>query len=271
MRRYSLAYLTAHTLTPPQSVDLAAELGYAYVGLRLLPSVPGGAFQPLVDDAALLRETIARLKDTGVGVMDLEVIRIGAQFDANACTRMLETGAALQARTLLVIGEDPDESRLAASLAALCAKVAPYGMTVDLEFLPWNAVPDARAALRVVQRAGNPPNAGVLVDALHVARSATTLADLAAVPRHQLHYGQICDAPAGGPFTVEELIHTARLERLLPGEGGIDLAGIFGQLPPAMPLSVEIPHHVRMPQLGVREWARQALAASRAVMGTAAA
>lgn len=38
-RIYSLAYLTSHTCTPPQAVRLAAELGYSYVGLRLLPNM----------------------------------------------------------------------------------------------------------------------------------------------------------------------------------------------------------------------------------------
>lgn len=266
MRSYSLAYLSAHTLTPPQVVEVAAEVGYQFVGLRLLPSAPGGTWQPLMSDPGLLRETQARLRDTGVGVLDLEVIRIGAGFDPAAYTAFLEVGAALQARAVLVIGEDTDESRLADSYGRFCAVAAPYGVTVDLEFLPWSTVPDASAAMRVVQRAGAPANAGVLVDALHAARSSTTLDDIAAVPRSQLHYAQICDAPLGGPFTVEELLHTARQDRLLPGEGGIRLARIFARLPDSLPVSVEIPHHQRIPQLGVREWARQALAASRAVL-----
>lgn len=266
MRSYSLAYLSAHPLTPPQAVEVAAQAGYQFVGLRLLPSVAGGAWQPLIEDTALLRETRARLRDTGVGVMDLEVVRIGAGFDVASCARFLEVGAALQARAVLAIGEDPDPSRLADAFARLCEAAAPHGLTVDLEFLPWSMVPDARAALRVLQRAGTPSNAGVLVDALHAARSSTTLDDIAAVPRSQLHYAQICDAPLGGPFTLQELLHTAREERLLPGEGGIDLARLFAQLPDTLPVSIEIPHHRRMPQLGVAEWVRQALVASRAVL-----
>jgi len=266
MRSFSLAYLCAHTLTPPQAVDVAASAGYQFVGLRLLPSAPGGHWQPLISDAALLRETQARLRDTGVGVFDLEVIRIGADFDPQAQRPFLETGAALHARAVLVIGEDPDDARLADSFGRLCALVAPYGMTVDLEFLPWTTVPDARAAVRVLQRAGSPANGGILVDALHAARSSTTLDDIAALPPGHLHYAQICDAPVGGPYTLAELLHTARQERLLPGEGGIDLKRIFARLPAQLPVSVEIPHHLRVPQLGVREWARQALVASRAVL-----
>ncbi len=266
MHSYSLAYLTAPTLTAPQAVAAAALLGYQHVGLRLFPSTPEGPCQDLLGNPLRLRETVARLADTGVGVWDLEVIRIGAQFDARACVPLLDAGAALKARAVLVMAEDPDEARLAQSYAQVCALAAPYGMTADLEFIPWTTVPDARAAWRVVRLAGQPANAGVLVDALHVSRSRTTPQDIAALPRALLHYAQICDAPVGGPYTVQALIHTARQERLLPGEGAIDLKGLFAALPVDLPVSIEIPHHVRMPTLGAVEWARQALAASRAVL-----
>ena len=266
MRSYSLSYLTASSLTPPQAIAVAAQTGYSHVGLRLWPSVPGGAFQDLLDDPPLMRETMARLQDTGVAVFDLEVIRIGAQFDALACRPLLEAGAALKARAVLVVGDDPEPARLAHAYAHLCELALPFALSVDLEFLPWTAVRDARNALRIVDAAGRPANAGVLVDALHVARSLTTLADIAALPRACLHYAQICDGPGSGTFTREQMIHTAVSERLLPGEGGIDLRGLFGALPPDLPVSIEIPHHIRLPKLGALEWARQALAASRLVL-----
>ena len=183
---------------------------------------------------------------------------------------MLEAGAALGAGALLVIGEDPDPQRLAQSYARLCELALPLGLTVDLEFLPWTAVRDANGALTVLTAAGRPRNAGVLVDALHMARSTSTLADIKALPRECLHYAQICDGPGSGSFTQAEIIHMARFERLLPGEGGIDLRGLFGALPTELPLSIEIPHHIRLPQLGAVEWASQALAASRALLEPAA-
>ena len=59
----------------------------------------------------------------------------------------------------------------------------------------------------------------------------TTLDELRALPRAWLHYAQICDGPVPGPTTTEGLIHAARCERLLPGEGGLDLRGTFAALP----------------------------------------
>lgn len=266
MRSYSLSYLTASCLTPPQAVDVAAQTGYSHVGLRLWPSVPGGAFQALLDDAPLLRETRACCRGSGVGVFDIEVIRIGAAFVPADALPLLEAGAALAARGVLVVGDDPEPARLAQSLARLCELAFAMHLTVDLEFLPWTAIRDAGAAMRVLDAAGRPANAGLLVDALHMARSGTTLGEIAALPRSCLHYAQICDGPGSGSFTRAQMIHTAVAERLLPGEGSIDLHGLFAALPSGLPVSVEIPHHRRLPRLGALEWARQALAASRAVL-----
>jgi sugar phosphate isomerase/epimerase len=262
---YSLAHLTALALPPPQLIQIAARTGYQKVGLRLAPAAPGGQAYPLMREARLLSETLACMKDLGVGVFDLELVRVGAAFRAADHLPFFEVGAKLGARALLVAGDDEDEARLTASFATLCEAAAPFGLSADLEFMPWTRVPDARTALRIVLGAAQ-PNGGVLVDALHVARSATRLADVAAIPRHCLHYAQICDAPAEVPSTVEGLIHTARCERLLPGDGGIDLAGIFSLLPRELPISVEIPHDREVAAIGAEEWARRALAASKRVL-----
>ena len=266
-RIYCLAYLTSNTLTPPQAVRLAGELGYACVGLRLLPNAAGAPQQCLIGQPEVLRKTVAAQKDTGVGVFDLEIIRIDEHFDARTYLSLLEAGAALQAKAVLVAGDDTDEARLTEGYARLCELMQPYGMTADLEFMPWTAVPDANAALRIINAAGRPGNAGILVDALHFGRSHTTLDDIRALPRELLHYAQICDASTmaqiGRPFTVEEMIHTARCERLLPGEGGIDVQGLFDALPADLPVSVEVVHFDRMAQLGQTAWARHCLAVSR--------
>jgi sugar phosphate isomerase/epimerase len=260
-RIFSLAHLTLLDLPPAELIAVAARTGYQKVGLRLLPSSPGGAAYPLTRDPRGLQDTLARMRDTGVGVFDLEIIRLDAGFRASDYLPFFELAAQLGAKALVVAGDDADESRLIQSFAALCEASALFGLSADLEFMPWTKVPNARTALRIVTGAAQ-PNGGVLVDALHFARSATSLADIAGIPRHRLHYAQICDAPPEIPTTTEGLIHTARCQRLLPGEGGIDLRGLFASLPDNVPVSVEIPNEKRAPGLGAEEWARQALMAS---------
>jgi hypothetical protein len=81
-----------------------------------------------------------------------------------------------------------------------------------------------------------------------------------------LSYFQLCDGPAYPPRSLEGLLHAARSERLLPAEGGIDLAGMIGSLPVGMPVSVEVPNVVRVSELGVREWVRRCRQTSGALV-----
>jgi len=267
-RLYSLAYLTTAPMAPPEALGLASKLGYQAIGVRLAPGSPGGDFSPLIEDAAMLRETIARMADTGTSIFDVEIARLKTDFRVEQFLAFLETAGKLGARAILVAGDDPDPARLTQSYARFCEAAATFGLTADLEFMPWTAVPDARTALRIVTGADR-PNGRILVDALHAARSKTTLADLAAIPRSRLSYAQLCDAPAEIPDTVDGLIHTARSARLLPGEGGIDLAGIMRQLPEDLPLSLEIPNAELLPKLGAEQWSRDALTAAKRVVANA--
>ena len=264
-RLYSLAHLTALPCAPPELVQIAADAGCGACGVRLMPATPGGTAYPLMSDAALLRETLARAAGTGVRIFDLEIIRIAEGFDARAHLAFFEVGQRLGARAVLVAGDDADEARLTANFAALCDAAAPYGLTCDLEFMPWTAVKQVAAAARIVRGASR-PNGGVLVDAIHFARSGSTHAEVAALPREWLHYAQVCDAAVPAPTTVEGLIHDARCARLLPGEGGIDLPALFAQLPGALPVSIEIPHDARAAALGYRAWAAAATRAARAAL-----
>lgn len=262
---YSIAQLTALNYSPPEMIELAARTGYDQAGLRLLPVAPGAIAYALMDDKPMLRETLARMNDTGVKVFDLELIRLDGHFDLDRYLAFFEVGAQLGAKAVLVAGDDPEQSRLIEHYAQLCDAMRPFGLTADLEFMPWTAVNDLATALHIVEQADR-ANGGILVDALHFDRSGSRFEDLQKIPPQWLHYAQICDGPALRPDTHEGLIHAARCERLLPGEGAIDLARIWRNLPAEVPLSIEIPHDRRVAQVGVETWARQALAATKAII-----
>src|SRR5690606_24282525 len=93
---------------------------------------------------------------------------------------------------VLVAGDDTDHTRLAESFARFCEMAAARNLTADLEFMPWTGVPDLAAASRIVEAAGR-DNGGVLVDALHYDRSATTLAEVASLSPQRVNYVQFCD------------------------------------------------------------------------------
>jgi sugar phosphate isomerase/epimerase len=267
-RNYSLSFLSCLDAPPPAATRTAAETGYDFIGFRRLPAAPGGIAFPLMDDPILLAETLATLRDTGVAVFDIEMIRIAADFSPQSYKPLFETSARLGARSVLVAGDDGEEARMAASFAALCEVAAPYGLSMDLEFMPQTRVRDAASAVRILTAAAQ-PNAAIIVDALHVSRSRTPLSDIRAIPGEWMNYAQICDGPAEIPTDLDALNYAARRERLLPGDGAIDLAGLFAALPQDLPVSVEVPNEKQAPALGAREWARRGLVMSKAVLSQA--
>jgi sugar phosphate isomerase/epimerase len=218
---------------------------------------------PLATDPGLMRTTKVRLAASGIEVLDIELARIGPDEDPRDFQRFLEAGAELGARHVITQLPDPDRARKTDRFAQLCEMARPLGLTVDLEFPSWTETPDLNAAVRVL-RGADRPNAGLLIDLLHFARSGSSVADLRQLPAEWFHFVHVCDAPPGVPPTNEELIHTARFERLFPGEGGIDIHGILGALPPGLPYALEIPKAQLVAQVGGKEHARLAIAAARA-------
>ena len=194
---FSLAALTALDLPPPMLVEVAHACGYERVGLRLLAATPGGIAYPLTDDRAQMRETKAGLAATGIKVADLEVVAFRENTAVALLEPFLETGRELGAKHTLVAAYDPDLDRFSDRFAEYCALAERFGLTADLEFMPWTFVPDMLAASRIVEKARSPA-AGVLVDALHFDRSGGRLEDLGKIPPHRLHYWQICDGPPSG-------------------------------------------------------------------------
>ena len=268
MPSFSLAALTVLELAPPALIDVAAACGYDYVGIRLLPAMAGGIAYPLMEDEAGLKETLARLDATDITVADLEVVAFRPETEIASFAAFFETGERLGAKNILIAAYDPDLTRFTDRYAAFCEAAAPYGLTADLEFMPWTYVPDLATANKIVAQAGQ-PNAGVLVDALHFDRSNSSIAELARVPAHRLHYWQLCDGPAERPATTEEMIHAARYERMFPGEGGIDLVSLVRAMPADLAISIEVPTAELAKSVDAKTRARRALAAARNVIAAA--
>jgi len=262
---FSLAHLTVQSLSPPEVIAVASRAGYRYVGLRLVGAMPQGAAYPLMSDKAMMRETKARLVATGLGVLDIEFFRLAPETDVASFLPALDAGADLGARHVIAAAYDSERSRLIERFAALCDLAAPRGLNVVLEFFPWTDAPNLSHAAAVVEAAGR-ANAGVLVDTLHFARSDSTLEQLGRLPASQLPFMHLCDAPAEKPETIDGLLFTARVERLLPGDGGIDIAAIMRRMPPDIPVALEIPMAALTRAVGPAEVARRARQAAARVL-----
>lgn len=257
----SLAYLTVPDVSPVVSVELAAAAGFDCVGLRLLPAIPGESIYPLISDRRLRNEVRAALSDTGVRIGDLELIRLGADFNPDDFAGFFECAQSLDARNVTVIGDDPDEGRLTANFAALCERAAPYGLNMNLEAIPWTALDHIESAARVVENAGQ-ANAGILLDAFHFSRTGADFKVFEQIDPMRMHVFQICDAPLRFDAEPAAIRREARTRRLLPGEGELPLKKLLEHVPASALISVEVPNDQSISQFSPLSRAKQAMSAT---------
>src|SRR4030095_3364736 len=190
-RPISLAHLTVLDATPPELVTVAAEAGFKTIGIRLTatPSV-GVPPYDILRDGPILRETLRRLADTGVSVLDTEFLRFEPEHPEGIPDGFLEVSARLGAKNVLVMSAEADESRTLERFAELR--------------------PRAGAADMVAR--SKRPNASVLIDALHFSRSGGIPAHVKQVDSALLRYVQICDAGPDMPGQIGRASCRERVE-----------------------------------------------------------
>ena len=165
-RRLSLAHLTLLELPPPQLVSVAAAAGFTSVGIRISPVPrPGEIAFPVLGDTPLRRETEQRLADTGLTVLDVEVLTLTPTAQPADFEPVFETAARLGAEHALVWCTEPDEARATDVFAGICQLAAQHGIRPVLEFARISEVKTIQQCIRMVETA-NQPNGGLLVDAL---------------------------------------------------------------------------------------------------------
>ena len=240
----SLAHLSELAVPPFELVELAARAGFASIGLRTSPASPGGVEYPL-RTAAEQAEMRRRLAANGVSVLEVEMVPLSEATNVPDYRPMLETGAAIGASRLTVGGDSVDFSLVAEKLAEMCALAEPYGIAVDLEFMPFRAVQSLAHAVEVLGRADH-PNAHILIDALHVFRSHSAIEQFAGIDPAMIGPVQLCDAPAAPPA---DLTAEARTRRLLPGHGELALWRLIEALPHDTRFGVEVPLASQRPDL----------------------
>ncbi|AXJ09130.1 sugar phosphate isomerase/epimerase [Arthrobacter sp. PM3] len=256
-----LAQLSLLNTTPPQLLGIAAEAGFDFIGARVRPVTAAERPYDLQPGAPMLRETLARMRDTGVSVRDIEFLLLDGTDQQEAWLRMMEAGQALGAGSLTVAAADPDSARLVHTLARMTEDGRGFGIMPTLEAISYQPIASIAQAADIARQAG----CRIVVDTLHFNRfrgpdsSGTDpgqwdeLRDNAGlVPLLQL-----CDGPARRPSSREDLVTESRSEREVPGEGDFDLAAVVTILPEGLPVSAETPSDRRVAELGELGWARR--------------
>ena len=265
-RPLSLSYYTVPELDVLEAIAVASDMGCRHVGLRLLGGQPGGSEMPLMTDAALRRQARLLMADLGVTALDANTARIVAETEIESFQPFLDVAAELGAKHVLATADDADENRLTDKLRWLCDAASARGLTIDLEFVPWLSVADLLGAAETLRRCDHPA-IGIALDALHFHRSGSDLTILRDLPLTWFRYLQLCDAPERAtPQSREALIREAVEERLLPGDGAIDLAGLLQSFPPELPLALEIPQATLAKTLDARARVARVVSATRSLL-----
>jgi sugar phosphate isomerase/epimerase len=186
-------------------------------------------------------------------VHDIELARIYDDMHPTKYLPAMEVAAELGAKAVLSSVWTTNIEYATEKFAEVCDLAKPFGLTVDLEYVPIAGVNNLASAVKVL-RAVNRSNAGLMVDTHHFQRAKDKPEDLDALPREWFHFAHLCDAQSEIPTDRNELIRIMREERLYVGEGGIDIAGILKHLP-APVLSIELPNLANSKEFGLAEHA----------------
>lgn len=232
MHRISLASGVLPEFGAVDVIEAGGAAGYDAVGLWVDP----GEWT-----AADTRAARASLGQTGLPVLDVEVVWIKPDVSLDAHRKVIDVGAELGARNVLCVSSHPDEGATVDALAALCRHAEGAGMRVALEFGIFTEVKTLRQALSILDRVGHPLRA-VLIDPIHVDRSGTTIAEIGAIDPALLPYAQFCDARAERPDPADfaAVITDAIDLREQCGEGVLPLGALLEALPADIPLSIEL-------------------------------
>lgn len=232
MNRLSLASGVVPEFGPVATIRAAAAAGFEAVGLWI---------EPESWTEATTRECRHALADSGLELLDIEVIWLKPDSSMLDHRRSIDIGAELGAANVLCVSSDPDHGATAARLAELCRHAEASAMRVALEFGIFTEVRNLSAALQILDAVAHPLRA-LLIDPIHVDRSGGTMADIAALDPALLPYAQFCDAPAKRPdpddFTA--IITDAIDLREQCGAGALPLAELVRALPSGIPLSLEL-------------------------------
>lgn len=221
-------------------VAAAAEAGYMGIGLRV------GDYWAARDAGMSDQQIHDVLVDAGI-----EVVEVEAEWDwagpfegmrrsmLETLTRRLPEVLNYRCLNAFVFDAHPEDD-IIPSYIRLCERAAQTDTLVGLEFLPYSAIPNLSATLRILEATAC-PNAGLVFDTWHFARSGGTIGDLRDLPGRSLLSIQLSDVL---PTPLDEPRTEARHHRQVPGEGAANLRGTLQAIAnsgaPLVPVAVEV-------------------------------
>ncbi|HKI38811.1 MAG TPA: TIM barrel protein [Mycobacterium sp.] len=239
--RLAVGFLGGFGLPPVDFVHLTADLGCRYMStvVQGAPLVPLG-YPPfsLKDDAALRRDVLAAMAHRGVSISlgDGFLVLPGAEI--RRFSGDLDALAELSVPRINVVSLDPDLGRTFDQFAELTALAAQRGIQTVVEPVPGLTVADLPTAQAAREHVGR-TDFRVLIDTMHLVRSGSSAADLAAIEPDCIGYAQLNDTTLRP--RMDNYMEEAMFERMVPGEGELPLLEILSALPRDVVIEIEVP------------------------------
>lgn len=260
-RKFSLAYLTTPGVAPLKQLRIAAEAGYDYVSLRTIPmGLPGEPQTCLEKDPQLLKDIRQALRDTGLKLFDIELVRVREDIPCDY-RKAFECGAELGATDVLSSVWTKDHAFAAEQYGSICEQAREFGLTVNLEFPIVSGLTTLDEAVAMQDKV-NAPNLKLLMDMIYCHWDGVTGEKIRGLAPERFGVIHLCDCPKNTEGV--EIAQIVREGREYCGKGAVNLADLLMALP-ANTCSIELPNTKYIAKYGAAGHAKQCLDHAKAL------
>jgi sugar phosphate isomerase/epimerase len=233
----ALHHLSLLDVAPEDLPAIAREAGFSRVSVFVMPPSVNLDIFPRVEPGKSCRAFTSACRASGVSVHNIDVFSVGPDTRIQDLEAALDLGAEIGAERLTALVQDPDRGRAAERLADLSEAAECRDIEVSIEFMKFSALRSITAGADFVAQVGH-SNLSLLVDPLHLTRTAGTIAELKALDPKFIGAAQFCDGPLAAPANA---FIEAVEDRGIPGEGEFPLIDFLLCLPSHCPLDIEVP------------------------------
>ena len=210
--------------------DIAAQAGFTSSGMWVDPATTW--------DSGALGRTRTILQQTGIQLVDVEALWLASGDKADDTHKLtVDAGVELGARNVLVVSVHEDVDAAISQFRDICERAEGSDIRINLEFGEFTRIQSLGHARDFI-KAVDHPQAGILVDLMHLNRAGDALPSLDAP---EFSYVQACDfMQSSASMTGQDYITAAVDERCCLGEGEADRKHIEVVCASGLDVSLEI-------------------------------
>jgi sugar phosphate isomerase/epimerase len=259
VQHLTLGYLTLNA-PPLETIAAASAAGFRSVGIRITGRRVFEPYTPVVGNRAMIGEIRKRIDDGGLRLSNITAYHLFPDVTFEHMQAVIDTTAELGSKILLAHSYVPPGPQIVGLFARYSEYAAQAGIRIAVEFMKYSEIRTIEDATAWLEAAAA-PNAGYLLDPLHIDRSGGNAASIRRIDPARIVFVQICDAKKRNDNpSREQLLNEARNERLAPGDGDLPLHDFMDALPAGVEIEYEVP---RPDRAGLSNAERARIAAER--------